>query len=91
VTEWGLVGGRGEVVEVTVLDADEVAVGVEVGDLEPVGALAVLPGGEAAPADDAGVETADFEEEVAGFGAEVGVLEEGGVAGNVWVAELLSG
>ena len=38
------------VVEVAVLDADEVAVGVEVGYLEPVGALAVAPGGEAAPA-----------------------------------------
>ena len=69
--------------EVTVLDADEVVVLVEVGDLEPVGALAVLPGGEAAPADDAGVEAADFEEEVTGFGAQVGVLEEGGVAGGV--------
>ena len=71
------------VVEVTVLDADEVVVLVEVGDLEPVGALAVLPGGEAAPADDAGVEVTLFEEEVAGFGAQVGVLEEGGVAGGV--------
>ena len=73
----------GLVVEVTVLDADEVVVLVEVGDLEPVGALAVLPGGEAAPADDAGVEAADFEEEVTGFGGETGVLEEGGVAGGV--------
>ena len=54
--------------EVAVLDADEVAVGVVVGDLEPVGALAVAPGGEAAPADDAWVEAAGVEEEVAGFG-----------------------
>ena len=71
------------VVEVAVLDADEVAVGVVVGDLEPVGALAVAPGGEAAPADDAWVEAALVEEEVAGFGGEVGVVEEGGVAGGV--------
>lgn len=69
--------------EVAVLDADEVAVGVVVGDLEPVDALAVAPGGEAAPADDARVEAAGVEEEVAGFGGEVGAVEEVGVAGGV--------
>ena len=54
--------------EVAVLDADEMAVGVVVGDLEPVDALAVAPGGEAAPADDAWVEAALVEEETACFG-----------------------
>ncbi len=46
-------------------------------------ALAVAPGGEAAPADDAWVEAALVEEETACFGAEVGAVEEGGVAGGV--------
>ena len=69
--------------EVAVLDADEVAVGVVVGDLEPVDAVAVAPGGEAAPADDAWVEAAGVEEEGFGGGAEVGAVEEGGVAGGV--------
>ena len=45
------------------------AVAVVVGDLEPVGALAVAPGGEAAPADDSGVEVALGEEEGFGGGA----------------------
>ena len=71
------------VVEVSVLDADEVAVLGVVGDLEPVDAVAVVPGGEAAPADDAGVEAALVEEEVAGGGREVGAGEEAGVAGGV--------
>ena len=69
--------------EVAVLDADEVAVGVEVGDLEPVDAVAVAPGGEAAPADDAWVEAALVEEETACFGAEVGAVEVLLVAGGV--------
>ena len=73
-------GARGEV---AVLDADEVAVGVVVGDLEPVGALAVAPGGEAAPADDARVEAALVEEETACFGGEVGAVEVLLVAGGV--------
>ena len=59
------------------------AVGVEVGDLQPGDAVLVCPRGEAAPADDTGVEAALGEEEVAGFGADVGVLEEAGVAGGV--------
>ncbi len=54
--------------------------------MEPVGAGAVAPGGEAAPADDAWVEAALVEEEVAGGGAEVGAVEEGGVAGGVEVS-----
>lgn len=73
----------GSRVEVAVLDAEETAVGVVVGDLEPVDALAVAPGGEAAPADDAWVEAAGVEKEVAGFGGEVGAVEEVGVAGGV--------
>ena len=77
------VGGCGVVIEVAVLDAEEMAVTVVVGDLEPVDALAVAPGGEAAPADDAWVEAALVEDEVAGGGGEVGAVEEGGVAGGV--------
>ena len=69
--------------EVAVLDADEAAVGVVVGYLEPVGALAVAPGGEAAPAGDAWVEAAGVEEETACFGAEVGAVEVLLVAGGV--------
>ena len=40
-----------------------------------MGALSVAPGGEAAPADDAWVEAALVEEEVAGGWGEVGVVE----------------
>ena len=51
--------------------------------MEPVDALAVAPGGEAAPADDAGVEVALVEEEVASFGGKVRALEVTLVAGGV--------
>ena len=55
--------------------------------MEPVGAGAVAPGGEAAPTDDAWVEAAGVEEEVAGGGAQIGtgevLLVAGGVEGDV--------
>ena len=52
--------------KIPILYSDKFSLGVEVGDLEPVGALAVAPGGEAAPADDSGVEVALGDEEMAG-------------------------
>ena len=71
------------VVEVAVLDADEMAVAVVVGDLEPFDAVAVAPGGEAAPADDTRVELSLLKEELSCCGAEVGALEEAFVAAGV--------
>ncbi len=76
-------GAGGVPVEVAVLDADEATVCVEVGDLEPVDAVAVTPGGEAAEADDARVEEALGEEELPGFVGEAWMVEEVCVAGGV--------
>ena len=61
--------------QVSVLDAHQFAISVVVGDLEPVDASSVAPGGEAAPADDAWVEAALVEEEGFGGGGEVGAVE----------------
>lgn len=77
VSEFGAVG------QSAVLEPDEVTLAVEVGDLQPGDAVAVAPGGEAAPADDAWVEVPDVEEKMACFGAEVGVAEVGLVAGGI--------
>ena len=61
--------------QVTPLDSSEVAVGIVVRRLEPVVAVAILPGGEAAPADDAWVEPSLIEEEPAGGRTQVWMLE----------------
>lgn len=57
----------GMTVKVAELDANEIAFNVVVGGLEPVVAVAVLPGGDAAPADDSGVKFSFFEQEFTGF------------------------
>ncbi len=77
----GILGGT--IVEVAVLHSDEPPLLVEVGDLEPVGAVAVLPRGEATPACHPRVYPALLEEEPPCFGREPRVLEEGGVAGRI--------
>ena len=71
------------VVEVAVLQSHEPHVGVVVGRLQPMGAVAVGPRGEAAPGDDPWVQPSLLEEKLAGGVAEPRVLEEAGVAGRV--------
>lgn len=71
------------VVEVAVLQSHEPHVRVVVGRLQPMGAVAVGPRGEAAPGDDPWVQPSLLEEKLAGGGAEPRVLEEAGVAGRV--------
>lgn len=71
------------VVEVAVLQSHEPHVRVVVGRLQPMGAVAVGPRGEAAPGDDPWVQPSLLEEKLAGWVAEPRVLEEAGVAGRV--------
>lgn len=71
------------VVEVAVLQTHEPHVGVVVGRLQPRGAVAVGPRGEAAPGDDPWVQPSLLEEKLAGGVAEPRVLEEACVAGRV--------
>lgn len=71
------------VVEVAVLQSYEPHVGVVVGRLQPMGAVAVGPRGEAAPGGDPWVQPSLLEEKLAGGVAEPRVLEEAGVAGRV--------
>lgn len=71
------------VVEVAVLQSHEPHVGVVVGRLQPMGAVAVGPRGEAAPGGDPWVQPSLLEEKLAGGVAEPRVLEEAGVAGRV--------
>lgn len=59
------------------------AVGIVVGDLEPGVAVAILPGGDAAPADNARVEVALVEQEPARFLREEGTLEVAGISAGV--------
>ena len=61
--------------QVTPLDSRQVAVGIVVGRLEPVVAVAILPGGDAAPADDAWVEPSLIKEEPAGGRREIRMLK----------------
>lgn len=71
------------VVEVAVLQSHEPHVRVVVGRLQPMGAVAVGPRGEAAPGDDPWVQPSLLEDKLAGGVAEPRVLEEAGVAGRV--------
>lgn len=71
------------VVEVAVLQSHEPHLRVVVGRLQPMGAVAVGPRGEAAPGDDPWVQPSLLEEKLAGGVAEPRVLEEAGVAGRV--------
>lgn len=71
------------VVEVAVLQTHEPHVRVVVGRLQPMGAVAVGPRGEAAPGGDPWVQPSLLEEKLAGGVAEPRVLEEAGVAGRV--------
>lgn len=71
------------VVEVAVLQSHEPHLRVVVGRLQPMGAVAVGPRGEAAPGDGPWVQPSLLEEKLAGGGAEPRVLEEAGVAGRV--------
>lgn len=71
------------VVEVAVLQSHEPHLRVVVGRLQPMGAVAVGPRGEAAPGDDPWVQPSLLEEKLAGGGAEPRMLEEAGVAGRV--------
>lgn len=71
------------VVEVAVLQSHEPHVGVVVGRLQPMGAVAVGPRGEAAPGGDPWVQPSLLEEKLAGGVAEPRVLEEAGVAGRI--------
>ena len=73
----------GRVAEVAVLQAYEPAVGGEIGNLQPVGALSVGPRGEAAPAHHTRVQAALGEEEAACLVAEPGVLKVAQVARGV--------
>ena len=57
------------------LDANQLAVHIVIGRLEPVVDVAILPGGDAAPADDAWVQPSLVKEEPAGGGAQVGTLK----------------
>lgn len=79
----GLRGRAFLVVEVAVLQSHEPHVRVVVGRLQPMGAVAVGPRGEAAPGDDPWVQPSLLEEKLAGGVAEPRVLEEAGVAGRV--------
>ena len=65
--------------EASVLYAYESAISVVVRDLEPGGAVAVGPGGEAAPADYGRVELAFLKEESAGCHIQIRMFEELGV------------
>ena len=76
-------------VQVPPLDSNKIAVGIVVGRLEPVVAVAVLPGGDAAPADDAGIEVALVKEEPAGFPGKVRTLEVAQVARGIEAVGLL--
>lgn len=71
------------VVEVAVLQSHEPHVGVVVGRLQPMGAVAVGPRGEAAPGGDPWVQPSLLEEKLAGGVAQPRMLEEAGVAGRV--------
>ena len=71
------------VIEVAVLNADEVAALVEEGCLEPMGALAVSPRGEAAPSYYARVEPSLVEEERPCLVAQPRMLEVAGVTRGV--------
>ena len=71
------------VVEVAVLQTHEPHLRVVVGRLQPMGAVAVGPRGEAAPGGDPWVQPSLLEEKLAGGVAEPRVLEEAGVAGRV--------
>lgn len=71
------------VVEVAVLQAHEAHLRVVVGRLQPMGAVAVGPRGEAAPGDDPWVQPSLLEEKLAGAVAEPRALEEACVAGGV--------
>ena len=64
------------VVEVAVLYANEIAVGVEVWNLQPVDAPLVAPARQLAPADDARVEMSLIEEKGACCRIEVRAVEE---------------
>ena len=59
----------------TPLNTCEVAVGIVVRGLQPVVAATILPGGDAAPADDARVEVALVVEKRPGSGTQIGTLE----------------
>ena len=65
--------------ETPVLDAYEGAIRIVLRDLEPGGAVAVGPRGEATPADNGRVELAFLEEEDAGGHIQIRVFEEFGV------------
>ena len=65
--------------ETSVLDTYELAVRIVIRDLEPGGAVAVGPGGEAAPADYGRVELAFLKEEGAGCHIQIRMFEELGV------------
>lgn len=65
--------------ETSVLDAYEGAIRIVIRDLEPGGAVAVGPGGEATPTDNGRVELAFLEEEGAGGHIQIRVFEEFGV------------
>ena len=65
------------------MQSHEPHVRVVVGRLQPMGAVAVGPRGEAAPGDDPWVQPSLLEEKLAGGVAEPRVLEEAGVAGRV--------
>lgn len=71
------------VVEVAVLQSHESHVRVVVGRLQPMGAVAVGPRGEAAPGDDPWVQSSLVEEKRSRAVAEPRMLEEAGVAGRV--------
>ena len=71
------------VIEVAVLDADEFSALVEEGRLQPMGALAVGPRGEAAPSYYARVEPTLVEEERPCLVAQPGMLEVAGVTRGV--------
>ena len=65
--------------ETSVLDAYEGAIRIVIRDLEPGGAVAVGPGGEATPTDYSRMELAFLEKEGAGDLVEVWVFEVFGV------------
>lgn len=79
----GLRGRTLLVVEVAVLQSHESHLRVVVGRLQPMGAVAVGPRGEAAPGDDPWVQPSLLEEKRSRAVAEPRVLEEAGVAGRV--------
>ena len=61
--------------QISPLNTCKVSGGIVIRSLEPVVAVAILPGGDAAPADDTRVEVALVEEELTGGGTEVRALE----------------